>query len=271
MRNFDIKRFGRLMQWTMINDRSVFVRLTITWIIMFFMLFLMAIYLVGPNVGYTAYPYSSHLDNGLGMATGVMVCALLFEPCFIFSNLKKNQERINFFMLPSTNLEKFIARFISVIVIWTLCCLIGFVAADVLQWLVAVILHPQATGFVMSQIDFFSLLPPFFMFGIRVDVSHFWLFLTFILSVLSLHSFYLLGGTFFRRHTWALTVLTSILLSIVLGWLVSYMKVYVGHVDLNVVLCVISTVDVLVIVFSYWASFRLFKHMQIINNKCINL
>lgn len=259
------------MQWTVVNDRSVFVKLTITWTIIFFLLFLMVIHLTGYQVRTMHDPYSLYLANALDTAVAVMVCGLLFQPCFIFANLKTKQERINFFMLPSTNLEKYIARFVTVIFIWTLCCLVGFVVADMLQWLVAVILHPQVTGFVMSQIDFSGALSSFYLKSGSSSVSHLCLLLTFILSMLSLHSFYLLGGTFFRRHAWVLTVLFSIVLSMVFGFNMSHTPDFVEHINPNAVLGILSAIDVLIIVFNYWASFRLFERMQIINNKWVNL
>lgn len=271
MRNFNIKRFGRLMQWTVVNDRSVFVKLTITWTIIFFLLFLMVIHLTGYQVRTMHDPYSLYLANALDTAVAVMVCGLLFQPCFIFANLKTKQERINFFMLPSTNLEKYIARFVTVIFIWTLCCLVGFVVADVLQWLVSVILHPQVTGFVMSQIDFSGALSSFYLKSGSSSVSHLCLLLTLILSMLSLHSFYLLGGTFFRRHAWVLTVLVSIVLGMAFSSLTRRAPDSVELANLNQRLYALIAINVLIIVFNYWASFRLFERMQIINNKWVNL
>ena len=274
MNNFNIQRLGRLMQYTVVSDRSVFVKLITIWTVVFFLLFLLTLNVMKMNVNGFAGAYDASLINALGAASSVFIGFLMFEPCFIFSNLKRKQPRLNFFMLPATNLEKYIARFLTVVLLWTLCCIIGFVVADLLQWLLSFLIHPEATGLVMSQI---SGLKPFGLFSISEsgsgNMSVPCLIVFIVLLILLFHSFCLLGGTFFRRHSWMLTVVLFIVLNIILVATASNMlaKINMQPLNPNVLLSILSAICVLFIMFNYWASYTIFRRMQIINNKWINL
>ena len=270
MNNFDIKRLGRLMQYTFVSDRSVFVKLITIWTVVFFLLFMLTLNAIKIRMGGFAGTYEACLNNALGAANSVFIGFLMFEPCFIFSNLKRKQPRINFFMLPATNLEKYIARFLTVVFLWTLCCIIGFVAADLLQWLVSFLIHPEATGLVMSQISDLNILSTF---SIHNYLSKYGLITFNVVLILLFHSFCLLGGTFFRRHSWMLTVVLFIILNITLVANVlandSFINMQLFYP--NVLFSILSGICVLFIMFNYWASYTIFRRMQIINNKWINL
>ncbi len=275
MNNFDIKRLGRLMQYTFVSDRSVFVKLITIWTVVFFLLFMLTLNAIKIRMGGFAGTYEACLNNALGAANSVFIGFLMFEPCFIFSNLKRKQPRINFFMLPATNLEKYIARFLTVVFLWTLCCIIGFVAADLLQWLVSFLIHPEATGLVMSQISDLNILSTFSIHNSSMsgDLSKYSLITFIVVLILLFHSFCLLGGTFFRRHSWMLTVVLFIILNITLVATASNVlaNINMQPLDPNVLFSILSAICVLFIMFNYWASYTIFRRMQIINNKWINL
>jgi hypothetical protein len=88
-----------------------------------------------------------------------------------------------------------------------------------------------------------------------------------------MHSIYILGGTFFRRNAWLFTTISLILAVIILSWI----GTECGGFDLNLQstdssmkLNIASVIFLILIVFNYIASYKLFTRMQVINNKWIN-
>lgn len=101
------------------------------------------------------------------------------------------------------------------------------------------------------------------------------------------HSLYIVGGTLFRRQQFLLTsgtiIAVSILLTIILNhidWSGVDIEFVNSHWDeetqtyihvFHPLFYIINTVGCLLIVFHYWASYKLFTRMQVINNKWLNV
>ena len=111
-----------------------------------------------------------------------------------------------------------------------------------------------------------------------------WMFITVVFYI---HSLYVFGGTLFRRQQFLMTsaaiVVIVILEAIIqnqISWIgdglqfvnstwdektLTYTTTfYPAFYILNTVLCVLT-------VFHYWASYKLFTRMQVINNKWLNV
>ena len=108
-----------------------------------------------------------------------------------------------------------------------------------------------------------------------------WFFFTFVFYV---HSLYIVGGTLFRRQQFLFTSATIAVVGILLIMLLNQIHPDVEFISgtwdekthtykqffhpffyiLNTTLCAL-------IVFHYWASYKLFTRMQVINNKWLNV
>jgi hypothetical protein len=102
--------------------------------------------------------------------------------------------------------------------------------------------------------------------------------------VFYIHSLYIVGGTLFRRQQFLLTSATiavvSILLVMILNQINPQINFITGNWDMKTetytqifhpFFYVLNTTLCLLIVFHYWASYKLFTRMQVINNKWLNV
>jgi hypothetical protein len=119
----------------------------------------------------------------------VFLLLFVFSPIVIIKELKTKQSKVNLLMLPATNMEKFVSRYVMVTLVWMLSFAVQFIVADLLQWLLALIAHPAENGLVMTQLFTHKINL------IMVTKHHYILFG--ILLLWWLHSFYLVGGMFF--------------------------------------------------------------------------
>lgn len=220
-------------------------------------------------------------EHGTMLWNIIVVCFLLFSGSFIFIDMSKRQQRLAMLMLPAPMPTKFVARYIMTFVVSVITFAVGYFAADVLQYLIMLVINHEKAGFIESSLFVDSYYGARFAgrFGnailpaMAVAVLAWWY-----------HSLYLLGGVFFRKNGWLWTTLAQILFFNVvvfgLGYLVmtaldsmypegfylvmldnagtwakvAYFIVMLGFTALN-----------------YWLSYRIFSRIQLINNKWTNI
>ena len=111
-----------------------------------------------------------------------------------------------------------------------------------------------------------------------------WWFFTFVFYV---HSLYIVGGTLFRRQQFLFTSATIAVVGILLimllnqiDWTVFHFGFITGTWDektqtytqiFHPLFYIINSAMMLLVVFHYWASYKLFTRMQVINNKWLNV
>jgi hypothetical protein len=167
----------------------------------------------------------------------------------------------NLMMLPASNLEKYLMRYASWILLLPLY-LVALLGADVLQYVVNLMVGHENVTFVTSTlVDSLSRL---FQLDVHSHLRHVLLHSVLSLSVL-FHSLYALGATFFRtrKFNWVLTTLVIILLAIV-------PHVTVPAADATTTdLLITDLVALCWTVLNFWLSYKLFCRQQVIG-KFIN-
>jgi hypothetical protein len=108
-----------------------------------------------------------------------------------------------------------------------------------------------------------------------------WMFFTWVFYI---HSLFIVGGTLFRRQQFLFTSMSIIVVGILLVSFLSHLDLHIDCIRhswdektssysttyypffyiLHTTLCAL-------IVFHYWASYKLFTRMQVINNKWLNV
>ena len=206
---------------------------------------------------------------------------------FVFKNVATKQQRIAFFSLPASNLEKFLVRLLHVMIGYPLCFLVALAFADIMQLFLSFILlkGPDYSVVVKSVTALFTpiykdingeiikgwLLFPngFTLVGIMESLSY----LTFFAFN---YAFWIFCGTLFRRNAWLLTLASQVVIGFVVIMLIRvFCSPSVGN-SLNessalalAYLCI--AIAWVVIALMYWGSYRLFSRMQVINNKWLNV
>lgn len=205
-----------------------------------------------------------------------MFCFIFFMGiggCFMASNMKTKQQRIAFLLLPSSNLEKYLSRFLWCTVGFLIFFALAVVLADLLRAIFCLSVHGSACGSVLGKnAEMLSMITFNDPHG-RFEVEIVYAVMMVASMALCSHSVYLLGGVFFRKFNWILTTVVCYAVSPLLALLNYYVDIDpVAQSDgLTTTAYIVTGVCLLLTVFNYWASYRLFCRSQVICNKIINV
>ena len=291
--SFDKTRFVKLLKWEMMTERKDYMRFAIGIALTLTFLFcatIIALYFDDVN----GYPEDVMLELKKGIAMKLSVFAwtvylftIFLGASFVFKNVATKQQRIAFFSLPASNLEKFLVRLLHVMIGYPLCFLVALAFADIMQLFLSFILlkGPDYSVVVKSVTAQFTpiykdingeiikgwLLFPngFTLVGIMESLSY----LTFFAFN---YAFWIFCGTLFRRNAWLLTLASQVVIGFVVIMIIRVLGFpSVGNL-LNessalalAYLCI--AIAWVVIALMYWGSYRLFSRMQVINNKWLNV
>ncbi len=304
MNNFNINRFGQTFRWVLATNFRNFLAWTIGAAVG---VFLMEMILVAFNVhsdggNYVLFLYST-VSNICQIALIIFVLVALSTG---FADYQKKPQREAFLMLPSTNLEKFLAVVIYVTVVWSLAGFLAFVVGDTLRMAVRALLYGNDWySLVPKMLDLFGEMIPSYEDGMMIRPISYRVCAPIALIGLFvwLHSTYILGGTLLRKYAFVASSLVIISAFILMAWLNQKYNLQFFYVD-NVIdgqsldaliqsgaldangpiqaksvqiihkvgaLGYFMTVALPIIsIFNYWASFHIFKGFQLITNKWIN-
>lgn len=274
MSNFDIKRFTRVAQWTWrMNFKGV----------LSFAAGLSIGYL-GPYIGWI-YPYLKGMPaNGEGrLIERIAFCVVIYlivviiSGTWIFANMQTKAQRTTMKLLPATDLEKFLVNFLAVTLGAAVMAIVAFFVADILRILTCLVVGvdyvtfslPYFLQMVFTNADITgNLTSAGNTYPTAVNfVAAGWCFWA--------QSLYILGGTALRRYQFAITSTVHAALFIALAVVVAYgagdIEAAVMDKDLTPMFYTIGAVLFGIAVLNWWFSYRIFKRMQVINNKWINL
>lgn len=184
-----------------------------------------------------------------------------------FVDFKTRQSAITLLMHPATNLEKFFARLTYSTVLWAVIGIVGIFFGDVLRYCFnAVLGWNNYTPMLVTSLDKVAQVAgtdP--QLGVGVAKLTFIMFCTYAWG----HSIYVLGSAFFRRNRFLLTSVALCVLQIVLAACFPLLP------TVNLFDAGVSTAEIGVLLVPaavhYWLAFFIFRRMQVINNKWINV
>lgn len=208
----------------------------------------------------------------------------------IFANMRTKQQRIAFCMLPASNAEKYIVRWLWATVGFALIFICASVAADLIRIVIWWIAGYGYTGSVVATgtgILYESVCNVLANCGTAhtgdsihaLKQKENYAIMTYCISFCVMaHSFYILGGTLFRRNAWLLTTLTAIVLAIILLHTGNFPFIdgtLFGRrcsIEQKIMaLYILSGIFAMLSVVFYIVSWKLFRRMQVINDITINL
>lgn len=274
MKTFDFNRFVKLLKWTFYYNLPFLTKIAS----FFFVIFLVDFFLeVIPFLPFQSDSLQNELSNKADFVIGCFFTFMIFMQSSILNNVRNKQQTIDFLTLPASNFEKFISRIMFVTLYYTGAFVVGLLAADVLQWLFSLLFFPfDQTGFVITHIQFFSNLTIGDSFIESTDLLSWLLGFMLFLGVIYIHSVYILGGTFFRKQAWVLTSITMFFLTIFIASILDKSDFNINLADmsssgLEIIVSIFDVIIVGLIAFNYWLAYRIFTHIQVINNKWFNL
>ena len=263
MIQFSFNRFGKLARWSLVNDRSYYVRTFLQMVTVLTLVFLFFTLegngtTIHDEKGYT----TDHYMPCFFVSLYVFIITVIIGPSLMFYSMKGKHDRQTLLMLPTSNLEKYLMRYSTWILLLPIL-LLAFFAADLIQYVVNWLVGRDYTTFVTTH----------FLFDERLVSwrTRLWNELSedggfnHYFTGLGLHSVYALGATFFRSHKFNAIFTTIVLIMFVMSliWLLNNFaesdSIVIGGQDkVGYIVCIGLTVV------NFWLSYRLFCRTQVI-------
>ena len=252
MIQFNLNRFGKLARWSLTIDRSFYAKNFLQVFVVCVLVFL---------VFTTVFPQThvirvsqSYIPCGVASIIMLMV-TLITGPAWMFSSEKGKHDRQMLLMLPASNLEKYLMRYSTWLILLPLY-IVAFLSADVIQYLVNVLMGHDYTMLVTSKIVE--------MTNASWTASKPWVMNIMIVICLWAHSVYALGGTFFRsqKFAWIFTTIALIAFQLLWMWFIPSMEVNEDTSMFHLVIA--DAVYVAWILLNFWLSYRLFCRQQVV-------
>ena len=261
MNNFSIDRFGKLVRWSLTMDRRWFVKNTLSWLVVFTLMFLFFTCVARFNDQPASLPAYGACTS---MVLFTTVAILVLGPTMMFNSMRGKHDDQQLLTLPASNLEKYLMRYSYWLLL--LPSFVGsFVVADLLQYLVNWLLGHESRMLVMQymgspQLNIGAVPRPL---GICIVLTFVWL-----------HSCYAVGATFFRSHkySWIMTSATLIVLGVILGALWPHDEI-ARSISSDTAINLVRVWDVIyifLIALNFWLSYRFFCRQQVIG-KYVNV
>ena len=234
MIQFNLQRFIKLARWTLTVDKKYHIKSFFQNLVIFTLVF----------VFFTSITFTVSQQ-----AANYLPCSITAIVAFAVSG-KHDMQRL--LMLPASNLEKYLMRYASWIILLPIQ-LAAFFAADLIQYVFGLVVgHEQVKLVTSAVIEFCQSDMP-----LSYRMTFVWLFVW-------LHSLYAVGATFFRfrKHNWIATslvvIVVGMLLSAIAGhWQNVNMFWWNNHGFFNQLFLVLVVVN-------FWLSYRFFCRAQVI-------
>lgn len=265
--NFNTHRFADVLLWeTIINKRKL-----ATWALIFF-----GLIAIPQIVGLIIERGADTIDWTSMIAFLLFSAYLAMGTANIFTNIKSKQERINEFMLPATNQEKFVARYLQTVVAMSLAALIGFFAGDLLQFLLTpAIGQGQQTWATINITNFLKSIHMH-----RINGSNGLMYTsTLVFCFITLHAFFLFLGSIFHKRPVVMAILTWIAFTSIMLFFIGATSDVLSRTNLSGYVIyiydfwfnlVIDLLNVVFIAFCFWFAYRKYTRLQVINNRWFN-
>lgn len=272
--NFQFSRLLMVMRWDMFTNLKSYLNMMLGMTFALLPFFIMQLYQLSKQ--YQLFPDTIDLSYW-GMSQYVLMIfsiAMYMMATQIFMVMKTTGQREQFLMLPASNLEKYISRFLFSTLGAAVSMITAIVVSDLVQLIFSFVLLPGHHQSVCLSI--MALLWKIWTTFIESIDSAGALMLSLLIMTCGVlvHSFFILCGTLFRKHT----IVVSGILFIVMIYLVIYVIESVPgtittclmHGDNSWIFCLLIA-ELLLAGFQYWLSYKVFTRMQVICNRWINL
>lgn len=262
MIQFSFNRFGKLARWMLTNDKKYHVKTFLQTLVIMTLVFLFFTSITIKN--------GQENENYFACSLAVIILfasTLILGSSFMFYSMDGKHDMQVLLMLPASNFEKYLMRYVSWILLLPIYLVATF-AADLVQYVFGLAVGHEEVRFVIPAMmemlgDTWNKIPADKHTTIVLGIS---------LLVLWLHSVYVLGANFFRTHkyNWIPTTLVIVILIMIMVWLLPSDVAESGKESSLLKDTVTDTVYALVVGFNFWLSYRFFCRRQVIG-KFVNV
>lgn len=272
--NFQFSRLLMVMRWDVFTNLKTYLNMTLGMTFALLPFFIMQLYQLSKQ--YQLSPDTIDLSYW-GMSQYILFIssiAMYMMATQIFMVMKTNGQREQFLMLPASNLEKYISRFLFSTLGAAVAMITAIVVSDLVQLIFSFLLLPgHHQSVCLSTMALLWKIWTTFIENMD-STGALLLSLLIVTCGVLVHSFFILCGTLFRKHT----IVVTTILFIAMTYLVIYViesvpgtiTTCLNHGD-NSWLFSLLIAELLLGGFQYWLSYKVFTRMQVICNKWINL
>lgn len=272
--NFQFSRLLMVMRWDVFTNLKTYLNMTLGMTFALLPFLIMQLYQLSKQDQLS--PDTIDLSYW-GMSQYVLMIfsiAMYMMATQIFMVMKTTGQREQFLMLPASNLEKYISRFLFSTLGAAVAMITAIVVSDLVQLIFSFLLLPgHHQSVCLSTMALLWKIWTTFIESID-STGALLLSLLIVTSGVLVHSFFILCGTLFRKHT----IVVTTILFIAMTYLVIYViesvpgtiTTCLNHGD-NSWLFSLLIAELLLGGFQYWLSYKVFTRMQVICNKWINL
>ena len=301
MNSFSFNRCGKVLRWLVSVNRVNLLGL-IAGFTFFIFLLQMATFIFGSFEQVVPFIQRSADFGSFFIPFSILIIA---SNAFTnFTSIGTKQQRGTFLTIPASNLEKYLALIVYMVVACGLCAIVGYILGDCLRmaclWIWAMASNdPSFTAcevFNFNGVDqtyylwtstvpsLFSKMTPHLMTvwssGIYWDWYVWANFIVAVILAVWTHSLFMLAGTLLRKYAFIVSGALWMTIMILYMWSLSHLDLtvfqtvwdgdkYVGNA-VGGMAYVLMVVLPLFTIFNYWASFHIFKGFQLITNKWFN-
>ena len=268
MKKFDINRFGRVLSRLILVRRRTIKNLFLGFLIAFFFFMTIRVCDIFAWQAKSTEQIQLNLMGSVDFIVNILSAAFFIMGTFVINDLKLRQSRISEMMLPATNVEKFVARVVLVSIVFPLIVVGAFLTADVLQQIVSMLVnHGARASMTVIAIDFIQATSAPSPLWVKLEV------------IVLTNTFTILGGMFFRKTAWLKTIISLGLILMIVAGLVMFIGYMLfthtdyqlsipndlmGNITGNIICLALS-------ILMYWAAYKLYTRLQVINNRWINI
>lgn len=272
--NFQFSRLLMVMRWDVFTNLKTYLNMTLGMTFALLPFLIMQLYQLSKQD--QLFPDAIDLSYW-GMSQYILFIssiAMYMMATQIFMVMKTNGQREQFLMLPASNLEKYISRFLFSTLGAAVAMITAIVVSDLVQLIFSFLLLPgHHQSVCLSTMALLWKIWTTFIENID-STGALLLSLLIVTCGVLVHSFFILCGTLFRKHT----IVVTTILFIAMTYLVIYViesvpgtiTTCLNHGD-NSWLFSLLIAELLLGGFQYWLSYKVFTRMQVICNKWINL
>ena len=282
MKNFDMHRFATLLKWHLAGNRREILNVFLGLAVGFFVMVMFFTQVLNVNDGLVEmagadWMYIARVHQSMAGGVFCIAVTVFVGAARIFRNMKDTPQRTTFLMLPASNLEKWLLRFLHATVLTFLLACAALVAADVVRMLIAPLWGKPFVSGVAWLLTREAM-------GMEATMPGRGLFLVILVSIfLVTHATFVLGGTLFRKNPFLLTWFVVLLLAMLVGKIsISLADVLSEHnrvllqydnrgLQADWLTWVGTAIHYLLAIAMYWLSYKVFTRMQVINNKWLNV
>ncbi len=264
MIQFDIHRFGRLLKWTMSQDKAYYKKSFLQMVAVILLAYIFFMFVTNYGNGDVQHHFNQSYRIAAGMLLFLVVGATVLGPCSMFHSMSGKHDRQNLMLVPASNFEKYLVRYMSwilMIPIWVVAILL----ADVLQYLIHIVLGYEYYQFVVVKlVDLIEYLVNSLQYAPK------YMMLSLVIVGLWLHSVYTLGATFFRsrKYSFVYSTFAWIAVTILLSWL--FPNWTLSEEQLPEACLIGNAINIVWTIVNFWLSYVAFCRTQVIG-KFVNL